>query len=189
MNERGSTSFLGIGIIMICALLALFLIKKRIDMTKSNEALQKIILCAKESNGRLKEFFDKIERSNKFLKALTITEYSSISIPVYGIVATKSAAQAKRAIKAIQVGYLVSYLNNLRLMSQKKCYLSPLAYRTPYELHFSSGFKRNKFDEAKRRGETWKYSNLSQTNIITNKIRLSPNWRVESSLISRDLPF
>lgn len=186
MNERGSTSFFGIGIIMVCALLTLFLIKKRIDMTKKNEALQKILLCAKESNGQLKEFFDQIETSNKVLKALTVTEYSSTAIPIYGVVASKSAAQAKKVIKGVQIGFLISYLNNLRLLAQKECYLTPLAYRTPFELQLT-GFKRNQFDEAKRRGDTWNYSNLSKTNIITNKVQLSPNWKIESSLINRDL--
>lgn len=188
MNEKGNTTLLGLVLIMAISFLFLFLIKKRIEYTKAREDFQKLLLCSKETNGATKEFYDKISESNTFLKALTITEYTTITIPIYGVIASKSAAQAIRVIKAIQVGYLISYLNKLRVLTQKECYLSPNIYKTPFELQLSSGFKRNEFEEAKIRGNTWKYINFGAQKIVVTKLQFTPNWSIKSSLLNKGLP-
>lgn len=189
MNERGNTTLFGLMLVMVISMIGLHLIKLRVDYTKSNEQFQKLLLCSKETNGETKQFYDRISKSNAFIKALTITEYTSTVIPIYGVVASNSAAQAVEAIKLIQVGYLLSYLNKLRELTQKNCFLSPNIYKTPYELSITSGLERNQFEEAKLRGDNWKYANMNAKSMIVTKLQFKPNWEIKSSLMSLGMPF
>lgn len=189
MNERGSTTLFGITIIMALSLCALFFIKKRIDYTLENEKLQKLLLCTKKTNGITKDFFDKMSQTNNYLKTLTMTKYGSILIPIYGVMASKSAAQAIKIVKAIQVGYLISHLNKLKELTQNNCYLSPNTYTTPFELALNSGFKRNRYEEAKLRGKTWKYANLNSKKMIVTKLQFIPTWKIKSTLLNLGTPF
>lgn len=189
MNESGNATFFGLIVIMTFTMMALYLVKKRVDYTTSTEDFQKLLLCTKETNGATKLFFDRVTDSNALLKALTIAEYSSTAIPVYGAVASKTAAQAIEITKLVQIGYLLSYLNKLRELTQKKCYMSPNIYKTPFELAISSGFERNEYEEAKLRGDTWKYINLGNNKLIQTKLQLNPTWTIQSSLRSLALPF
>lgn len=189
MNESGNATLFGLIVIMTFTMMALYLVKKRVDYTTSTEDFQKLLLCTKETNGVTKLFFDRISDSNAVLKALTITEYSSTAIPIYGAIASKTASQAIEVTKRVQLGYLLSYLNKLRELRQKKCYISPNIYKTPFELALTAGFERNQFEEAKLRGDTWKYINLGNNKFIQTKLQLNPTWTIQSSLQSLALPF
>lgn len=189
MNERGNVTLYGLFLLIVVSLISLHFIKLRVEETADNQKLQKILLCAKESNGVIKSFYDEISRSNKFLKALTVTEYTTITIPIYGIIASKSAAQAKKVIKSIQLTQLFSHLNKLRALAAKNCYLSLNAYKTPYRLSLPTGFKRNQYDEAMLRGEQWQYANMSEENTIRNQIKTTPSWSIKSSIVRKGWRF
>ncbi len=190
MNEKGSASLLGLVMILTISLIGLSLISKRINQTTNTREFQKMLLCTKEINGIVRDFSTKIIKSNKTLKLLTVAEYTSITIPVYGIFASKSAKAAKKIIKGFQLAFLASYLKNISSLHSKNCYFSPNLYITPFQTKILD-FHRNHFSEVKKRRKKWRYLSYTKDKrkFISNSIKFTKKIKVESSLTKMDWLF
>jgi len=186
MNEKGNAFFFSIVLMLLLSSVGLIFIKKRLIQVKRSTEKQKLLLCAKSTNGKTSQFIRFIQKTDLTIAALTTASTASVFIPGYGQIASQSFKKVRRIVQKSQVASLFSYLNFIRLKTKQKCTFSPFIYRTPYKLSFKSGFERNLIGQTKKRGHNWSYFNIGKRSIIVNKYNLN-KIKIKSYFASKEM--
>ncbi len=169
MNDKGQASLLSLVLIALFVLISLHSVSKRIDRSKELKEKQRLLLCTKAINGKLKTFIKSIELGNKYLKIIKISEYASYLIPQLGITAKLTTKNAIKAIKLLQTKELYSYLNFMRIRLSQGCKFNYSALTTPYQLS-ALNFKRNKWEQVVQKGKSWTIVTRNASYIIKNRV-------------------
>lgn len=177
MNESGSTTLLGVCLLLLFSYLGLTHLSQRIDGSKNIQHKQKVLLCAKELNGLTTKFINNISFTNSTLKYLTIGKYTSLLIPFPGLnLATKQGvARAITITKASQMAFRLQYLARLKKVTLHSCSTGLNSYQTPFTQ------RRDKFNQLIKRKINWKLKIKSGPFLIVSKINLSSR-RTTSSI-------
>ena len=180
MNQRGSSLFFGIILMMILSVIGINYIETRIDGLKDLKNKQSILLCAKSFNGELSQFITRINHINTALKTLTAGQVLTIFIPGFNIAAYKTTKAAIKALKMTQQILLFSFMKNKILGRYKSCQFSIGSTINPYRTNATKlVFKRNSFNE------TIKVKNKWKNKIIKGKYQVNITYTMRRKLKSK----
>jgi hypothetical protein len=186
MNEQGNSVVFSMLVLLLCTLIGLSFINNRLKNIGKQKRLQALLICTKKLNGKSRVFIERMEKTNSILKTLTITKAASTTIPIYGAVASKSIKMIKKLIKATQRIMLISFMNFTAQVSLKECSVSPNIYKTPYKVSSRMNLKRNLYDQAILRGNTWKFISKKGRNYIQNKFQIKPRLRIKTYFLKKE---
>lgn len=177
MNEKGSTTFLGICLLMIFSYYGLTKLSSKIRKSKELQHKQRVLLCSKEINGLTSKYISMIKDSNTTLKYLTIGKVASLLIPFPGInLATKNGVRAAiKLTKATQSFKRFLYKTRLSKIYINRCKFNIKFSSTPFLK------KRDHFNRLLIRKKTWVLKVTSGIFLITSKFKLETQ-RVRSSI-------
>ncbi len=157
-NQTGSISplFLLFLITLFCS--TLMVLKIRIKHIHELNLRMEHSLCTKKTNGVLKEFNSKMQKSNSALKLATLGKFASIATPPgFNIALNKGSKAIIKGLKIYQFKLYISFLNHFKNLLAKRCFLSASFVKSPYQFRIN-GFERDKMNQAIAREPVWKTS-------------------------------
>ena len=174
MNERGSTSFFGICLLMMFSIIALSIFTTQLNQTKILQSKRAILLCTKALNGETKLFIKKIEGINTVLKLLKLGKVGALLIPGINLTTAQGVEYGIKTMKAIQEVHKVSYLKNIQSLMGKSCLFSLNSFKTPYKLKVNTLFERNFYEQTIIRRKKWTVRTINANYSILNEYSVYP---------------
>lgn len=163
------------GLTFLCAL----------ELKKSFSLLQKrthLYLCAKETKGELMLYLILMGRTNWAIKNLNRIKLITMIIPgLQGV--SGNADKARRLLQSYQNYKLLSYMNTLRVLKGKRCFLDPQLFITPFMLN-AVGYQRDNEGAALLRKTKWTYFYLEKPYLLTHEIDLEEFQRLKPKIKS-----
>lgn len=151
------------GLTFLCAL----------ELKKSFSLLEKrthLYLCAKETKGELMLYLTLMGRTNWAIKNLNRIKLITMIIPgLQGV--SGNADKARRVLQSYQNYKLLSYMNTLRVLKGKGCFLDPQLFITPFMLN-AVGYQRDNEGAALIRKTKWTYFYLEKPYLLSHEIDL-----------------
>lgn len=175
-NENGNSSFTGMIILLLVFTGALLLINNKLTLIKKTKMISKSFLCTKKYTGGFKMHHQKVQRINQAIILLNTTKKSSVFIPYIGIVVSKNAQNAEKALILLQNAFHVSYMKKMYSLFREGCSFTPNIFKTAF-VHNGFTLERDQFNRAKIRKKKWSVFYIS----ILQRLRIihrSENSRV-----------
>ena len=186
MNDKGNATIFSLCLLFVFTVLILGSLSERLSHLKKVESTKKLLICAKIINGETKDFTSFMQKSNTALKYLSMTELVSVLLPSFGIVTKISTASAKKVVIKSQQLYLFSYLNKIKSLYSKSCLIDPRVFKTPFKLSIMKfDFQRDKWNQAKLRGNKWNLIILGSYHIIQNTYSFQDDLKIKSHYIKK----
>lgn len=168
MNEKGEATLISCLLIMVLTSLVLLC---GMELRKSFRSLERrthFFLCVKETKGEFHNFMKFMGRSNWAIKNINRASLVMLFIPGLQAVAL-DAQKAKKYLKYVQEGMLVSYLKSLKDLKDKRCPLDPRMFITPFKLG-SHLLKRDSEGAVILKEEKWTYYYFSKPYLISLEV-------------------
>ena len=121
-------------------------------------------------------------RTNWAIKNLNRIKLITMIIPgLQGV--SGNADKARRLLQSYQNYKLLSYMNTLRVLKGKRCFLDPQLFITPFMLN-AVGYQRDNEGAALLRKTKWTYFYLEKPYLLTHEIDLEEFQRLKPKIKS-----